>query len=77
MLRLENIQIENNVAQADFIPEAEIERGHIIVDLKSEEIIRIKNVPGYEYIYPGHARARLVEMAKTKDPRLECTVMWY
>jgi hypothetical protein len=77
MLRLKNIQIKNDIAEADFIPENESECGHIVVDLKSKEIVSIKNVPGYEYMHPGHARAKLVEMAKAKDSRSECTVMWY
>ena len=77
MLRLKNISIAGNTAEADFFPEDGAAYGHIVVDLESEEIIHIDHASGYEMIYPGHARKQLVHMAKSNDCRSECTVMWY
>ena len=77
MLRLKNISISGNTAEADFFPEDGTGHGHIVINLESEEIIHIDHAPGYELIYPGHARKQLVRMAKSDDRRSECTVMWY
>ncbi len=77
MLHLKNIKIDGDRAEADFIPETETKTGHIVVDLPSEEIIQIQQVPGYEYMHPHHARITLVEMAKAQDNRTERTVIWY
>lgn len=77
MLRLKNIRIDENFAEADFIPENSDKVGHIVVDLKSEEIKDIVHVEGYEFMYPGHARYRLVKMAQENDTRSETLVLWY
>ena len=77
MLRLENIVIGSKIAEADFFPENEKLSGHICVNLSTEEIEHIDHVPGYEFMYPGHARQRLVRMAKEHDTRSSCVVMWF
>lgn len=77
MLRLKNIKINNRFAEADFYPEDIENPGHIVVDLESEEILSIRNVPGYEYMYPGHARKKLVQMANEGNASAECIVVWY
>lgn len=76
MLRLKNIKIEKETAEADFFPEDSLESGHLIVDLSTEEIISCNDVPGFGVSYRGHARQRLVEMAKQGEIRTECVVMW-
>lgn len=77
MLRLENIVIGEKIAEADFIPEDETKSGHIRVNLETEEIESVDHVPGYEFMYPGHARQRLVRMAKEHDTRTSCLVVWF
>ena len=77
MLLLKNIRIEREIAEADFYPEGQENAGHIIVDISSDEIISCKEVPGYGASYAGHARKRLIQMAKENDHREECIVMWY
>lgn len=77
MLRLKNVKIGSEYAEADFYPEDGKEAGHVIVDLSSGEIDSCTRVPGYGASYEGHARQRLVEMAKKNDTRSECLVMWY
>ncbi len=77
MLRLKNVKIGNEYAEADFFPEDGEKAGHVIVDLSNGEISACDNVPGFGESYAGHARQRLVRMAKEKDYRNECIVMWY
>lgn len=77
MLRLKNVKIASEYAEADFFPEDGEEFGHVVVDLSTEEISSCDNVPGFGPSYVGHARQRLVRMAKEKDHRNECIVMWY
>lgn len=77
MLRLKNIKIEAETAEADFYPEDRNEAGHIVVNLSDGEIVSCVDVSGYGDSYSGHARQRLVRMAKEKDTRSECIVMWY
>lgn len=77
MLLLKNIEINDKTASADFIPEDSKISGHIIVDLVTEEILETEHVSGFEFMYPGHARQRLVEMAKAHDARKTCRVMWF
>ena len=77
MLRLKNIKITDKTAEADFYPENLDLYGHIVVDLASREIVDIRHVPGYEFMYPGHARKELVRIAKAGETRETSVVMWY
>lgn len=77
MVRLVNVKMDGKVAEADFIPEDSKEAGHIRVDLETGEIIDCVNVPGYGASYRAHARQGLVRMAKERDTRSECLIMWY
>lgn len=77
MLRLRNVKIGSEYAEADFYPEDGQEFGHVVVDLSSWEIAFCAEVPGYGPSYKSHARQRLVEMSKKNDIRSECLVMWY
>jgi len=76
MLRLKNVKIGVEFAEADFYPEDGYDAGHVIVRLSDGEIVSSVDVPGYGASYKGHARQRLVAMAKEKDTRDECLVMW-
>lgn len=77
MLRLKNVKIGSEYAEADFFPEDGHEAGHVVVDLSDGEIVSCVDARGYGKLYCGHARQRLVKMAKEKDLRSECLVMWY
>lgn len=77
MVRLKSIKIGNKTAEADFYPEDSNICGHVIVNLETGELISLKEVPGYGMSYSGHTRQRLIKMAKEKDNRNECLVMWY
>lgn len=77
MLRLKNVKIGSEYAEAEFYPEDGRDAGHIVVRLSDGEISSCNEVPGYGASYIGHARQRLVKMAKENDQRAECLVMWY
>ena len=76
MLRLRNVKIGVEFAEADFYPEDGKDSGHVIVRLSDGEIVSSVEVSGYGASYVGHARQRLVSMFKDKDDRSECLVMW-
>lgn len=76
MLRLRNVKIGSEYAEADFYPEDGPAAGHVVVDLSDGEIVSCVDVPGYGASYSGHARQRLMKMAKECDARSECLVMW-
>ena len=77
MLRLKNVKIGNEYAEADFYPEDADRAGHVVIELVDGEIVTCTKVPGYGESYSDHARQRLVKMAKENDTRIECLVMWY
>ena len=76
MLRLKNIKIGHGNAEADFIPEDSNVAGHIVVDLRSEEVVSYDAVPEYGESYKGHAKMHLIKMAKENDKATERIVMW-
>lgn len=77
MLRLLNVKIQNDIAQAEYTPEEETQRGFIRVDLKTQQVLEQTDVPGYEIMHPAHARTALIRMASEGDKRTERLVMWY
>ena len=77
MLRLKNIRIENNVAEADFYPEDCPTCGHIVVDLVSGKVVSYSEVMDYGASYLAHARQNLLRLAAEKSLQTECLVMWY
>lgn len=77
MLRLKNVKIGSEYAEADFYPEDSQVAGHVVVNLSNGEIISCMDVSGYGDSYKGHAVQRLIRMAEENDLRTECRVMWY
>lgn len=77
MLRLKNIRIGSEYAEADFYPEDSQIAGHVVANLSTGEIESCIEISGYGDSYKGHALQRLIKMAKENDLRTECTVMWY
>lgn len=76
MICLKNIRIENNIASAEFFPEKSETGGEIVVDLLTEEVIKLQTIQGYGDSYHGHAKWKLIDMARDGDNRRECVVMW-
>ena len=77
MVRLKNIRIGSEYAEADFYPEDSKICGHVVVELSSGKLVSPVEVLGYGASYSGHARQRLVKMAKENDTKTECLVMRY
>lgn len=79
MLKLKNLRKTESIIEADFYPEDSKKAGHIVVSLKSEEIIDHTDPQGYEndFSYAAHARQNLVKLAKQDSLPDEWTVMWY
>ena len=77
MVRLKNIKIGSDFAEADFYPEDSVTCGHIVVDLNTGEICSCTAVDGYGKSYSAHARRRLREMAEENNTRTESIAMWY
>ncbi len=77
MVRLKNIQFRGGIAEADYYPEEGLVKGHLVVDLESEEIQSFERAGDFGVSYLGHARARLVKMYKEGSTQKECLIMWY
>jgi hypothetical protein len=78
MVTLKNIKINPDTAEADYSPEDSNWWGHLVVDLKSREIISRDDNPEYWCsCYAGHARNRLIELSKEEKIPEKSVVMWY
>ena len=79
MVKLKNIKKSNSLIECDILPEDSIENGHIVVDLKTEEIKDYFLPQNYEWCrnHVNHASRKLLELNKTNPLPKECTVMWY
>lgn len=80
MVHLFNISIENNIASCDYTPETSDKVGHVVVDLKTEEVSRV-DYSEYEFgkgMYVAHVRSKLLELFKSSEavPK-ETTAIWY
>lgn len=79
MLRLINVKRNNNIIEANYIPEGIDELGFIKIDLDSEEIIDNKDT-SYDFPYQTfliHAASALKAIANDKPFKDEYTHMWY
>ena len=76
MLRLKNVKIGSEFAEADFYPEDGMECGHVVVNLLDGDIVSCVEVAGFGPSYSAHARQRLIKMSKEQDDSGECLVMW-
>lgn len=79
MLKLRNLRKSENTIEADFYPEDSKQAGHVVVDLKTEEITDYTAPEGYEKYrwYATHARQTLMELAEQDSLPEEYLVMWY
>ena len=82
MLRLKNIEKneEKGTIRADYYPEGSEERGFVVVDLKTEEILDCK-ITSYDELmgtYRAHAKQALLRIANEEEViPSEQLVMWY
>ena len=79
MVKLKNIKKNNALIECDILPEDSIERGHIIVDLKSEEIKEYVLPKNYEWCrnHINHAARKLIELNEMNPLPDEYLVMCY
>jgi hypothetical protein len=78
MVTLKNIKINPDTAEADYSPEDSNWWGHIVVNLKSREIISCDRHPEYRNSScASHARNRLIELSKEEKIPEKSVVMWY
>ena len=80
MVRLKNIKKSDSTIECDIYPEDSTLPGHVVVSIKTEEIINCELPQNYEWCenHASHARWKLIEMLKNNEkfPE-ERLVMWY
>lgn len=77
MLRLENVKIQDNIAEADYYPEAKTEKDFIRINLDTREILELVITSGCEAMHPAHAMRTLIRMAEEGDTSTTRMTMWY
>ncbi len=79
MIQLKNIKINGTQISCEIIPEDSAEKGYIVVDIKTGEIIDYSLPPGYDWCknHINHARLALLKMSKSKDIPKDKLLMWY
>lgn len=79
MVRLKNIEVDNNIAKCEYYPEEAEEFGTIEVDLTTKMVISV-TYPKKQYseAYPFYARCRLIDICISSEviPN-EVICMWY
>ena len=77
MVRLERIEINGRMAEADFYPEDSTQYGHVVVNLDTRDYTETVSVSDYGLSYAHHAARELVRISKEGDIPERRTVMWY
>lgn len=80
MVKLENIEKNNNLIECDILPEDSKEYGHLKVNLDSEEIDGYALPEGYEWCrnHLTHAKKALLKYGTSKEPLPDQDlIMWY
>ena len=79
MVRLKNIERNNNIIECDIIPEDSVEYGHVTVNVISGDIESYRLPEGYEnrINHVSFAKRALLEMADDLEFPKEKLVMWY
>lgn len=79
MIKLKNIERNDDIIECDIIPEDSRENGHIRIDLK-KKILKDSVLPaGYEWCtnHIQHAASKLIELSEEKELPEEKLVIWY
>ena len=79
MVKLKNLEKNNNIGRCDIIPEDSPISGHITLSLDSGELIEYSLPAGYEWClsHVHHAARNLVKIIHSDIPHKEYLVMWY
>lgn len=79
MVKLKNLEKNNNIGRCDIIPEDSPISGHITLSLDSGELIEYSLPAGYEWClsHVHHAARNLVKILDSVNPQKEYLVMWY
>lgn len=79
MVKLKNIEIKNNIAKCEIIPEDSKNVGNIEVDLIAKIVTKYSLPNGYEWCknHVYHAKDYLIEASKSNDIPTTKTIMWY
>ena len=81
VVRLVNIQMNEEEAECDIFPEGSSQAGHIIIDAMSGALLSAVLPKGYEWCrsHVGHAKRRLFDIIKQGPIELgrSVTVAWY
>ncbi len=77
MVRIELLELTEDVAKYKFFPEDSKDYGIVVLIRKSKERIFEKQVAGYGTTYAAHALKRIEEYQKQGTYRQEDTVAWY
>ena len=78
MIRLKNIEKNNNIIQCDIIPEDSNELGHLSIDIDTKKIIEQCLPDNYEWCkkHIQHAKDTLMQMVMNEKIEKEKLVMW-
>lgn len=77
MLVLRKIEKRDNIIEADYYPENKPAKGHIKIDLGTNEVISLEEPEGYGNSGLLHAKRALIKMAVLETLPEERFVMWY
>ena len=78
MIRLKNIKKSNHIIESDILPENSKMCGHIVVNLKTNELEKFVLPEGYEWCrkHVNHAKDKLIELSKQEIIPEEKLIMW-
>ena len=79
MVRLKNIERNNNIIECDIIPEDSEEYGHVAVNIETADVESYCLPENFEWCtnHVRYAKWVLLEMADDLDLPEERLVMWY
>lgn len=77
MVRIELIELTDNIVRYKFFPEDSKEYGIVALDRQTERRILEKEVKGYLSNYAAHAFRRIEEYQNKNDFAKEDIVAWY
>ena len=79
MVRLKNIKRTDKTIEADYYPETTDEKGFILMDCETQEIIDCQTT-SYDCAFDTyliHAQMELIRLATAEKVPTERTVLWY
>lgn len=79
MVKLLNIKKNDNIIECDIMPEDSSKKGHLVVDISSEDILEYTLPADYEWCinHVHHAKRFLLRLKTSNDIPDERLIMWY